>query len=146
MLLVPVKPATTDGSESLPFFAEAVPAGFPSPAAGWEEADLNLHTYVVLRPNSTYFLRVTGSSMRDARIHDGDVLVVDRAEEARHGSIVIASVDNEFTVKQLQLHPRPRLMPMNPAYSPIDIDPDSDSLQLWGVVTFSVMRHSPCSD
>nr|VXZ86270.1 Phosphate starvation-inducible protein psiH [Klebsiella pneumoniae] len=54
--------------------------------------------------------------MRDARIHDGDVLVVDRAEEPRHGSIVIASIDNEFTVKQLQLRPYPCLMPLNPAF------------------------------
>ncbi len=45
--------------------------------------------------------------MEDARIHDGDVLVVDRALEPEHGSIVIAAVDNEFTVKRLLLHPRP---------------------------------------
>ena len=67
--------------------------------------------------------------MRDARIHDGDVLVVDRAEEPRHGSIVIASIDNEFTVKQLQLRPYPCLMPLNPAFPPIRFDPEA--LQIW---------------
>jgi SOS-response transcriptional repressor LexA len=57
-----------------------VAAGFPSPAAGYEANELNLHDYCVRHPAATYFLRVSGDSMRDARIHDGDVLVVDRAE------------------------------------------------------------------
>lgn len=146
MLLAPVKPATTDGSDSLPFFAEAVPAGFPSPASGWEEKPLNLHDLAVARPASTFFLRVQGTSMIDARIHDGDVLVVDRAEEPQHGSIVIASINGEFTVKQLRLRPRPYLMAMNPDHPPIYFDPDADDVQVWGVVTYSLMRHFPCSD
>ncbi|CAJ1306390.1 TPA: translesion error-prone DNA polymerase V autoproteolytic subunit [Klebsiella pneumoniae] len=124
-----------------PIYTERIPAGFPSPAAGYEKQDLNLHEYCVRHPSATYFLRVEGNSMEDARIHDGDVLVVDRALEPEHGSIVIAAVDNEFTVKRLLLHPRPCLMPMNPAYSPLYFDPDSDTVQLWGVVSYSVMRH-----
>ncbi|HHQ9466848.1 TPA: LexA family protein [Enterobacter hormaechei] len=68
---------------------------------------------------------------------------LDRAEEPRHGSIVIASIDNEFTVKQLQLRPYPCLMPLNPAFPPIRFDPEA--LQIWGVVTFTVMRHRPCT-
>ncbi|MEC4439138.1 S24 family peptidase [Klebsiella pneumoniae] len=74
-----------------------MPAGFPSPAAGYEKQDLNLHEYCVRHPSATYFLRVEGNSMEDARIHDGDVLVVDRALEPEHGSIVIAAVDNEVS-------------------------------------------------
>ncbi len=88
-----------------PIYTERIPAGFPSPAAGYEKQDLNLHEYCVRHPSATYFLRVEGNSMEDARIHDGDVLVVDRALEPEHGSIVIAAVDNEFTVKRLLLHP-----------------------------------------
>ncbi|HHZ8829872.1 TPA: translesion error-prone DNA polymerase V autoproteolytic subunit [Escherichia coli] len=115
MALDLVYPRPSVEGAALPFFAEPVAAGFPSPAAGYEANELNLHDYCVRRPAATYFLRVSGDSMRDARIHDGDVLVVDRAEEPRHGSIVIASIDNEFTVKQLQLRPYPCLMPLNPA-------------------------------
>ncbi|RBZ70839.1 hypothetical protein DM072_15670, partial [Klebsiella pneumoniae] len=51
----------------------------------------------VFTGGNTYFLRVEGNSMEDARIHDGDVLVVDRALEPEHGSIVIAAVDNEVS-------------------------------------------------
>ncbi|HBY5405712.1 TPA: translesion error-prone DNA polymerase V autoproteolytic subunit, partial [Klebsiella pneumoniae] len=109
MALDLVYPRPSVEGDALPFFAEPVAAGFPSPAAGYEANELNLHDYCVRRPAATYFLRVSGDSMRDARIHDGDVLVVDRAEEPRHGSIVIASIDNEFTVKQLQLRPYPCL-------------------------------------
>ncbi|HFD4436745.1 TPA: S24 family peptidase [Klebsiella pneumoniae] len=78
-------------------YTERIPAGFPSPAAGYEKQDLNLHEYCVRHPSATYFLRVEGNSMEDARIHDGDVLVVDRALEPEHGSIVIAAVDNEVS-------------------------------------------------
>lgn len=145
MLLTPVRPKDNHQYPTIPFFAEAVPAGFPSPAAGWEEEELNLHAYVVRHPSATYFLRVTGNSMRDARIHDGDILIVDRAEEAQHGSIVIASIDNEFTVKKLLIRPVPCLMPQNKAYSPIYFDPESGAVELWGVVTFSVRKHTPCS-
>lgn len=129
MALDLVYPRPSVEGAALPFFAEPVAAGFPSPAAGYEANELNLHDYCVRRPAATYFLRVSGDSMRDARIHDGDVLVVDRAEEPRHGSIVIASIDNEFTVKQLQLRPYPCLMPLNPAFPPIRFDPEA--LQIW---------------
>lgn len=125
MALDLVYPRPSVEGAALPFFAEPVSAGFPSPAAGYEANELNLHDYCVRRPAATYFLRVSGDSMRDARIHDGDVLVVDRAEEPRHGSIVIASIDNEFTVKQLQLRPYPCLMPLNPAFPPIRFDPEA---------------------
>ncbi|RBZ77871.1 hypothetical protein DM072_04375, partial [Klebsiella pneumoniae] len=55
------------------------------------------HTGNIMKKYMTYFLRVEGNSMEDARIHDGDVLVVDRALEPEHGSIVIAAVDNEVS-------------------------------------------------
>lgn len=60
------------------------------------QLDMKSREYCVRHPSATYFLRVEGNSMEDARIHDGDVLVVDRALEPEHGSIVIAAVDNEF--------------------------------------------------
>jgi DNA polymerase V len=70
--------------------------------------------------------------MRDLGLCDGDVMVVDRAEEATHGDIVIAEVNGEFTVKRLQLFPRLALLPMNPSYSIIY----PEELQLLSVVTW----------
>ena len=64
----------------------------------------------------------------------GDILIVDRSLEARHGDIVIAALNGELTVKRLETEPQARLVPMNSAYSPIDIPEEAD-LELFGVVT-----------
>ncbi len=70
-------------------------------------------------------------------IHDGDLVVVDSALQARHGDIIIAALDGEFTIKQLQLTPTRALVPMNVAYAPIPIN-DCDSLDIFGVVTYVI--------
>ncbi|WP_425047087.1 translesion error-prone DNA polymerase V autoproteolytic subunit [Pantoea agglomerans] len=102
------------------------------PAADYVESELDLNELCIRRRASTFFVRASGNSMQELGLCDGDVMVVDRAEEASHGDIVIAEVNGEFTVKRLQLHPRLALLPMNPAYSVIY----PDELQLLGVVTW----------
>ncbi|HIC8783851.1 TPA: translesion error-prone DNA polymerase V autoproteolytic subunit [Klebsiella pneumoniae] len=114
----------------LPLFAEAVPAGFPSPAGDYIEQELDLNTLCIRHPSATYFLRASGESMRDLGLYDGDILVVDRAETALDGDVVIAEVDGGFTVKRLRLHPRPALEPMNPAFP----TRYPETLTLFGVV------------
>lgn len=74
-----------------------------------------------------------------ARIHDGDMLVVDRSSKPVHGSVVVAAVDGEFTVKQLQLSPSVCLLPGNPAYRPIHFS-DGQHLEIFGVVTFVIHK------
>lgn len=93
---------------------------------------LDLNELCIRRHASTFFVRASGSSMQELGLCEGDVMVVDRAEEASHGNIVIAEVNGELTVKRLQLHPRLALFPMNPAYSVIY----PEELQLLGVVTW----------
>jgi DNA polymerase V len=73
--------------------------------------------------------------MIDAGIYPGDVLVVDRSLRAKHGDIIIASLETEMTVKQLHLNPSPvRLLPRNSAYQPITIEGDM-VMEVFGVVT-----------
>ncbi len=72
--------------------------------------------------------------MVDAGIFPGDVLVVDRSLEARHGDVVIAEYGGELTVKKLELKPVVRLLPMNRHYLPLVI-PEGDDLAIFGVVT-----------
>ncbi len=105
---------------------------FPSPAQDYVEKELDLNELCIRRRASTFFVRASGCSMQEFGPCDGDIMVVDRAEKAIHGDIVVAEVDGEFTVKRLQLKPRLALLPMNPAF-PI-IYPDE--LQLLGVVTW----------
>ncbi|MDX4109840.1 translesion error-prone DNA polymerase V autoproteolytic subunit, partial [Klebsiella pneumoniae] len=112
--------------------------GFPSPAADYVESDLDLHDYCIRHPSATYYLRASGDSMADGSLYNGDLLVVDCAEKPRHGDIVVASVQGEFTVKRLLLTPRLTLQPMNAAWSPIY--PDPDDLDIFGVVTHIIHR------
>ena len=78
--------------------------------------------------------------MREAGIFDGDVLVVDKAIRERHGHIVVALVDSEFTVKKLhKLHGVVRLVAANPTYPDI-VPREGQTIQIWGVVTFAIKQ------
>lgn len=119
---------------AIPLFADIVPCGFPSPAQDYVEQRIDLNELLIQHPSATYFVRAAGDSMIDAGIDDGDLLVVDSTYQASHGDIVIAAVEGEFTVKQLQLRPTIQLNPMNSAYSPIRVNSE-DTLDIFGVVT-----------
>ena len=125
----------------LPLAAHRVPAGFPSPATDYLEDGLDLNDYLVRHPAATFLFSVQGHSMQGAGILDGDKVVVDRAVDARHGHIVVAAVDGEFTLKRLyQRHNRVELHPENPAFPPIQFT-GSTQLQIWGVVVGVVRRY-----
>lgn len=120
---------------SLPLFASRVAAGFPSPADDHIDAALDLNKHLIKRPAATFFVRAQGDSMIGVGIHDGDLMVVDRSLDARTGSIVIAVVHGELTVKRLCLNADDTvwLMAENPNYAPIEITESMD-LVIWGVV------------
>lgn len=125
----------------LPLAAHRVPAGFPSPATDYLEDGLDLNAYLVQHPAATFLFSVQGHSMQGAGILDGDKVVVDRAVDARHGHIVVATVDGEFTLKRLyQRHNRVELHPDNPAFPPI-LFTGGTQLQVWGVVVGVVRRY-----
>ena len=118
-----------------PLLGSLVPAGFPSPASDYIECNLDLNKLAIAHPSATFFMRVSGDSMVEAGIHDRDYLVVDRAVEASHGSIVVAEIEGELTVKRLYRQGRVlELRPENREYQPIRITRESE-LMIWGVVT-----------
>ncbi len=124
-----------------PLFLTRVSAGFPSPAEDWIEGRIDLNQHLIKHPTATFYLRVCGDSMRDERINDGDILVVDRACEADHEDIVIARVGADFLVRKLSIeHGRLRLLPANDAYQPIEIADGSD-FEVWGKVLWSISAH-----
>lgn len=125
---------------ALPLFLERVACGFPSPAQDYVEDRIDLNKLVVTHPNATYFVKVSGDSMIGVGIGEGDLLVVDRALTAGHGNVVVAAVDGEFTVKELQTVPFLALVPHNPQYQPITFQPDEE-VQIFGVVTHSLKSH-----
>lgn len=124
----------------VPVSAATVAAGWPSPADDYLEGHIDLSERLIPHPAATFLVRASGWSMRDAGIHDGDELVVDRSLSPRDGQIVIAVVDGEFLVKTLRTEGRPRLEPANPNYP--DISLSGHDVQVWGVVT-CVLHHTP---
>lgn len=138
MPVIPIGSAGAgEGAVRIPLWADAVVAGFPSPAQDYVERTLDLNELCIRRPSTTFFVRVEGDSMLDAGIFPGDMLVVDRSLTAGHGDIVIAGLNGDMTVKVLETRPSLRLVPRNASYSAIEV-PESADLQIFGVVTFAI--------
>ena len=135
------KPVLFDAeSLLLPLVGDRVQAGFPSPADDFNTKRIDLTEQLIKHPQATFLLRVRGDSMRDAGIFDGDVLVVDKALRPRHGHVVVALVDGEFTVKKLhKFGAVMRLMAANPTYPDI-VPRDGQTIEVWGVVTHAIKQ------
>jgi DNA polymerase V len=115
-------------------------AGFPSPAEDLGAQRIDLTTLLVTHTQATYFLKASGHSMVEAGIFDGDIMVVDRAVKPRHGHIVVAVVDGDFTVKRLyQRAGRVKLRAANVTFPEI-VPKEGQTIEVWGVVTATIKR------
>jgi DNA polymerase V len=115
-----------------------VQAGFPSAAEDTCAKRIDLNAVLVSHPAATYLLRARGKSMVDAGIFDGDVLIIDKAIKARHGHIVVAEVDGEFTVKTLfNRQGRTKLQAANATFPDIQFK-EGQELKVWGVVIHTI--------
>ena len=124
----------------LPIVQGRLPAGFPSPADDFAMKRLDLNDLLITHPLATFYWRVSGKSMVEAGIDDGDILVVNRALRPAHRSIVVAQVDGGFTVKYLYKRAdRVKLVPANPTYPEIVLK-DGQELVICGVVTSAIKR------
>lgn len=119
----------------IPLFLTPAACGFPSPAQDYVEQTIDLNQLCVSHPAATFYVKASGHSMVEEGINDGDMLVIDRAITARHGDIVLACLDGEFTVKKLQVQPVPALLPGNSDFLPI-YPQEGQELDIFGVVTF----------
>jgi DNA polymerase V len=126
----------------LPLASIRVPAGFPSPTADHEEDEIDPIAWVVRHPSATFWWRVSGESLMDEGIHDGDLIAVDRAGKKRVGRIVLAVVDGNVTVKKLAKRDgRYWLDPKSKGrdFTPILV---TESTEIWGVVAGVVRRYA----
>lgn len=116
-------------------FIGYVPAGFPSPAADYTEDEIDLKSYLMPHPASTFIMRVEGDSMIGANILPGCYLVIDRSVKPQNNSIIIAVVNGEITCKRLVKNGKNLLLVSeNPKYKPISITDEIDFI-VWGAVT-----------
>ena len=131
----------SDKSVPIPLYSCAISAGFPSPADDHIERKLDLNEYVIENPAATFFAKAAGDSMEPGGIFDGDLLVIDRSIQPRHGRVVVAAVNGEMLVKRLLWGPNNTtfLVADNPAYPSIEIT-EYCEVVFWGVVTNVVHR------
>ena len=124
----------------MPMVGRRITAGFPSPADDFLDDDLDVAE--LLRPNAaaTFFWRVSGHSMVEAGIHDGDLIVVDRSLKPSHGRVVLVTVNGEPSLKLFEDVGKPRLAYANATLPAFALDEISE-VEIWGVVTWSL--HKP---
>lgn len=130
--------ASTDVGVNIQLFEGGVSAGFPSPAQDFSEHSIDLNLALIKNPASTFFTRVSGDSMKDLGIYNGDLLVIDKSIDPEDGKIAVCFVDGDFTLKKIKIEKDVCwLMPANENYKPIKITEENDFI-VWGVVTFSI--------
>ena len=121
--------------------APQIKAGFPSPAEEYLHESLDFNRDLIRHPDATFYGRVDGDSMEDAGICDGDIAVIYRSQEASDGDVIVAYVNNEFTIKYLDLTHKAdgyiELRPANKKYNPIRIE-ETDDFEVWGVVVWTI--------
>lgn len=125
----------------LPLALEKIEAGFPAPNGGYVDGNLDVNEFLISHPGSTFIYCVNGTSMIEAGIMPGDYVLVDTTVPVQDGDIVVASIDNEFTIKELHLKPHPHFVARNKDYAPIEVNEYSD-VKIVGAVTGVVRRYS----
>ena len=131
-------PVSTETKLSRPFIDQGISAGFPSPAQDFIDLSIDLNKELIKHPSSTFFGRVKGSSMKDAGINNGDLLIVDKSMNPTDGKIAVCFIDGEFTVKRLKVEKDCCwLVPENESYEPIRVTAENDFI-VWGIVIYVI--------
>ncbi|WP_171530311.1 LexA family protein [Acinetobacter defluvii] len=122
-------------SASIPLAQSKIAAGLPSPVQDYTEQSIDFNEYLIRNPNTTFVVKVASLSMLGAGIDVDDDLIVDRSIPAKNRNIVVALVDNDFTVKRLMMDGEKKwLQAENPEFPDIHFN-DGQEMVIWGVVT-----------
>ena len=132
-------PETVDDAAAQ-FFDTGISAGFPSPADDFKEQRLSLDEELVKNKEATFYARVSGDSMVEAGLDDGDLIVIDRSLNPENGKIAVCLVDGEFTVKRIKKEKKKLyLIPENKKYNPIELKEENE-LIIWGIVQYVIKK------
>ncbi|BDL40904.1 LexA family protein [Methylorubrum sp. GM97] len=132
-----------DGASTVrvPVMGPSLCAGFPSPADDFVENALELPRWLVPNPSATFLWRISGDSMRDAGIFDGDLACVDRSLKPAHGSVVVAAVDGEMSIKRMVVEGNRAHLSFDNADLPVYALEELTEVEVWGVVRFTIRWH-----
>jgi DNA polymerase V len=123
-------------------FADEIHAGFPSPAAEYAGERIDIVRELSRHPDTTFYAMVSGESMREAGLQNGDIIVIDKSLTPKNGDIIVAAIDGEFTIKEFRMDSSGQcawLIPHNEAYQPIRVT-EEDNFSVWGVVTHCIHK------
>ncbi|RBA28416.1 LexA family protein [Flavobacterium tibetense] len=125
---------------SIPIINQGINAGFPSPAADFEEEKISLDAFLIKNKEATFYAKASGNSMIDAGISDGDILVIDRSLPVISNRIAVCFIDGEFTVKRIEIQEdKILLLPENSNYKPIEVSKENEFV-VWGIVTYVIKK------
>ena len=121
-----------------PVFLDKISAGFPSPATDYMENKLDLNEYLIKHPAATFIVKANGSSMINADIYSGDLLIVDRSLTPKNNNIVIASIFGDLTVKKIKKKEKSLfLVSASEDYPSIEVKEEMECF-IWGIVTYII--------
>lgn len=125
----------------LPYADEGIRAGFPSPAQDYLSQAIDLNHELIKHPASTFYGRVTGDSMKEEGIEEGDILVIDKSLEFQNDDLAVCYIDGEFTIKRVRIESDMAwLVPSNPDYPTIKVTADNNFI-IWGIVTYTIKKN-----
>ena len=133
-------PLAEDLSElELPFHG-IISAGFPSEAFNYTEEGIDFNKLLVKRRETTFCLIAGGDCLSGDGINQGDLLVIDKLDEPHDNSILVFSIDGEFTLKRLKYGiGYVELIPSNPKFESIILR-EGEELRRWGVLKFAIKK------
>lgn len=132
--------ADTSTLLDLSFVDGGIKAGFPSPAQDYLTECIDLNKELIRSKETTFLARVSGNSLIEAGICDGDIVVIDKSLEAKNGDFVVAFIDGEFTLKEFHHDEKNNcawLIPHNKDFAPIKVTKENDFM-VWGVLTYTI--------
>ena len=125
---------------TIPYYLHKAGAGFPSPATDYMENKLDLNEYLIKHPAATFIVKASGTSMSQAGILSGDLLIVDRSISPSNDNIVIASIFGDLTVKKILKKKKSLfLISANDEYPSIEVKEEMECF-IWGVVTYVIHK------
>ncbi len=130
----------TENELLITFTGSLIKAGFPSPAEDHADLKLDLNKELIKNPSSTFFAKVSGQSMIEDGIDDGDLLVIDKSVVPFEGALAVCYLDGEFTLKRVKIEKEAIfLVPANPAFKMIKVTKEND-FTIWGVVKYLIKK------